>query len=30
VVNMTNKKPIDGISKPIVQEAFPGLIEDQD
>ena len=30
VVNMTNKKPIDGISKPIVQEAFPGVIKDQD
>lgn len=26
VVNMVNKKPLDGISKPIVEEAFPGLI----
>lgn len=26
VVNMVNKKAIDGISKPIVEEAFPGLI----
>lgn len=28
VINMTNKKAIDGISKPIVEEAFPGLIQD--
>mgnify|MGYP006092643247 CR=1 FL=1 len=26
VINMINKKPIEGISKPIVEEAFPGLI----
>tara|TARA_B110000444_G_C18573732_1_gene470639 strand:- start:522 stop:686 length:165 start_codon:yes stop_codon:yes gene_type:complete len=26
VINMVNKKPIEGISKPIVEEAFPGLI----
>jgi len=29
VINMTNKKPIDGISLPIVEEAFPGLIKTQ-
>jgi|TARA_B110000977_G_C11045687_1_gene480427 hypothetical protein len=30
VINMVNKKAIEGISKPIVEEAFPDLIQDSE
>lgn len=28
VISMINKKAIDGVTKPVVQEAFPGLLPD--
>ena len=28
VINMVNKTPIEGISKNVVKEAFPGLLKD--
>ena len=28
VVNMINKKTLEGISRPVIEEAFPGLLQD--
>ena len=28
VVSMINKKKLEGISRPVIEEAFPGLLQD--